>query len=179
LFPGGIAVDATMGNGRDTVFLARCVGVSGKVFALDIQQEALLRTQQRLCEERLADGRVQLIAANHAALRQYIPLALHGKIQAVMFNLGYLPGGDKKITTRPGTTCAALEEAVRLLAPGGIVTVVAYPGHAGGQEEADAVVAFARQLPAKEFHVLQYRLLNRKNAPPFLIALQKRPTGVS
>jgi hypothetical protein len=91
-----------------------------------------------------------------------------------MFNLGYLPGFDHQITTTSNSTIISLNAAIRLLRAGGIITIVAYTGHAGGQEEANAVAEWASQLPQAQFNVLSYRFINQKNDPPFLIAVEKK-----
>jgi predicted methyltransferase len=169
---GGIAVDATAGNGHDTQFLAECVGPAGKVYAFDIQQEALARTKQRLNERGIAN-RVALIHAGHHEMDQYLPEEIRGKLQAVMFNLGYLPHGDPTVITRPETTLPALETATVWLAPGGVLSVVLYTGHPGGAEEAEHVLQWAQSLPPKTFQVMHYRLLNRQQAPS-LVLVEKR-----
>jgi predicted methyltransferase len=172
---GGIAVDATAGNGHDTQFLAECVGPAGKVYAFDIQQEALKRTKQRLNERGIAN-RVALFHAGHHEMERYLPEDTRGKLQAVMFNLGYLPHGDPTIITRPETTLPALETSSIWLAPGGVLSVVLYTGHPGGQEEAERVLHWAQSLSSQTFQVMHYRLLNRKQAPS-LVLVEKRKSA--
>lgn len=135
---GQWAIDATVGNGRDTLFLAQCVGPGGKVWGFDIQEAALAKARL-LLQEHGVDKRVELIQANHAAMDNHLPRELKGRIRAVMFNLGYLPGGDKSIITKPAETIKALNSALSLVAPGGILSVVSYIGHAGGGEEYEAI----------------------------------------
>ena len=135
---GQLAVDATAGNGHDTLFLARQVGDTGRVFAFDIQEQALRATAARL-EQSGLDSRVKLIHGGHEQMAASLPPASHGRIQAVMFNLGYLPHSDKTTITRAEHSLPALEQARRLLAPGGIISVLAYRGHPGGLEESLAV----------------------------------------
>lgn len=147
---GSIAVDATAGNGHDTAFLAACVGPRGRVFGFDIQPAALATTRARLVAEGLAE-RVTLVHSGHEDLTRHIPARLHGKVRAVMFNLGYLPGGDKTRTTRPQTTLAALDGALCLLAPTGRLSVLAYTGHPGGRAETDGVLAWTRALDPVRF----------------------------
>jgi predicted methyltransferase len=166
-------VDATVGNGMDTVFLAKCVGESGKVYGFDIQQEALDNTRQRITEEGLIPLNINLINESHANMLGSIPASEQGKIAAVMFNLGYLPGCDHQIITRPESTIPALEAAVQLLRKGGIITIVLYPGHPGGQEEAEQVSVWAAKLLQREYQVIHYQFLNQRNHPPYLIAVQK------
>jgi len=149
---GAIAIDATVGNGHDTLFLAREVGVSGKVYGFDIQEQALDTAYKRLQEEGL-EGRVSLYHAGHEAMAVVLPESVAGRVKAVMFNLGYLPGGDKGRTTGINTTLAALEQARTLLAPGGAISVLAYTGHPGGREEAEAVKAWVAGLSADFYEV--------------------------
>ncbi|MDN4594027.1 class I SAM-dependent methyltransferase [Polycladomyces subterraneus] len=172
---GGIAIDATAGNGHDTQFLAECVGPAGKVYAFDIQQEALARTKQRLNEQGIAN-RVALIHAGHHEMDRHLPEEIRGKLQAVMFNLGYLPHGDPTIITRPETTLPALKTSAVWLAPGGVLSVVLYTGHPGGQEEAEHVLQWAQSLSSQTFQVMHYRLLNRKQAPS-LVLVEKRKSA--
>ncbi len=171
LSDGDTAIDATAGTGQDTAFLARLVGPDGRVYALDIQEDALFFTRQRLEKEQL-DGRVQLVQAGHQTLHQMLPPEKRGRVAAAMFNLGYLPGGRKTIVTRPETTLEALDHVLEWLRPGGIVTVVAYRGHPGGMEESRAVIDWASRLDFLNRHVLRYEFLNTKEPSPFLIAVQ-------
>ncbi len=176
LRPGAAAVDATAGNGVDTLFLARTAGPRGRVFAFDVQPEALARTRDRLNAARAGGERlagVELLCAGHERMAEYIPAELHGRIGAVMFNLGYLPGGDTSVITRPDTTLPALETALRLLAPGGVLTAVLYPGHPGGDEEARAVERWMAALPAAAAQTVLYRFPQRETSP-YLAALEKR-----
>lgn len=174
LRPGDIAVDATAGTGADTAFLCETVGAKGAVYAFDIQQEALDRVAERIGRRQEASGRLHLLLESHANMRQAIPDAEHGRIAAVMFNLGYLPGGDKRIITRPESTVAALDAALAILKPGGIATVVLYPGHDGGREEAEQVERWAGRLPEEQGQSISYRFANRSNNPPYVIAVEKR-----
>lgn len=170
---GETAIDATAGNGVDTLFLARTVGAAGEVHAFDIQPQALERTAARLAKEQ-PDAKVRLHLRSHAEMASAIPNEQHNRIAAVMFNLGYLPGEDHALVTRPNTTVLALDAACSLLRAGGIVTIVLYTGHPGGQEEADAVERWAEALPQREYQVLLYRFVNQRNHPPYLIAVEKR-----
>src|SRR5690606_17886923 len=119
--------------------------------------------------------RLVLFLARHERMAELLPAALHGQVAAVMFNLGYLPGedGDKGIVTKPGTTVAALDAALGLLRPGGVITVAVYPGHDGGREEADAVDAWFRQLPPSEGQAVVYRMPQKPHAP-YLLAAERR-----
>jgi predicted methyltransferase len=149
LQPGAVAVDATAGNGHDTRFLAECVGSTGRVFAFDIQAEALTRVAEVVRDR----GNVTLVNRDHAELLDVISENECGRVGAVMFNLGYLPGGDKRQITRPDSTVRALAAALAVLKPGGVLTVIAYSGHPGGVEEMAAVRAFLTSLPEEQFVV--------------------------
>lgn len=174
----GYAIDATAGTGVDTLMLAKAAGRRGQVFSFDIQQDALDRTQERLDKEDQAKlASVQLILDSHATMSQYIPEAQHGKIQVIMFNLGYLPTGDLSIITEPESTLTALNSAFGLLAIRGILTIVLYPGHAGGAEEAEAVQAWASTLPVAVAQSIIYRQLQRQDAP-YLIAIEKKGSSI-
>jgi threonine dehydrogenase-like Zn-dependent dehydrogenase len=172
--PGDVAIDGTVGNGVDTVHLAKLVGPRGVVYGFDIQEQALESARERL--NRMLPGHpgVRLFLRSHADLGRVVAAAHRGRIAAAMFNLGYLPGSDQSTITRPESTLPALEAAIGLLRPGGIVTVVVYPGHAGGESEAEAVERWAAKLPYGEYETLRYQFLNRPNRPPYLIAVEKR-----
>lgn len=150
LRPGDLAVDATAGNGHDTLFLAQSVGGAGRVFAFDIQARALAATTARL-EAAGLGSRVQLIHRSHEKLLESLPPETQGNIQAVMFNLGYLPGSDKATITRRDSSLAALRQAARTVSPQGIISVLAYRGHPGGQEESLAIQAAMEALAHTEW----------------------------
>lgn len=171
VYPGARALDATVGNGHDCVVLASLVGPSGKVYGFDIQAQAIERTQQRLADHQLED-RVDLFHLGHQDMTQVLDPAV--RLQAVIFNLGYLPTADKSIITQGPTTVQAIEASLTYLNEGGLVVVVVYAGHEGGEEEKDQVLAYVSQLDQTAFDVIQYRSLNQKNTPPFVIAIEKR-----
>lgn len=176
LVPGDVAVDATIGNGHDTVALARGVGTEGHVYGFDVQAAAIEATRSRLSAE-VPEATVDLVQAGHETMLSAVPDDLHGTVGAVMFNLGYLPGSDTDLTTSPDTTIPALDAALQLLRPGGIVTIVLYTGHEGGAEEAAAVDAWAAECPQDQFHSLSYRFVNQQNDPPRMVAIEKRAAG--
>lgn len=152
LADGVIAIDATVGNGYDTLFLAQGVSAQGRVYGLDIQPAALEAARQRLAAAGVL-SRVTLLHEGHERLATVIPERLHGQVQAIMFNLGYLPGGDKSLTTQAVTTVMALQAAITLLAPGGRISVVAYAGHPRGSEEAAALRRWMKTLNNHHYHV--------------------------
>ncbi|MDD2556249.1 MAG: class I SAM-dependent methyltransferase [Syntrophaceticus sp.] len=167
--PGDICVDATVGNGNDTLFLAECVGTSGKVYGFDIQQTALEKTKQKLAVADVLD-RVNLIQDNHANLSNYLA---NNSIKAVMFNLGYLPGGDTNLITEPESTIQALEASLNLLGYRGIITVASYRGHPGALEEYAKVNILLSKLNPTEYNVLRLESINHANLPPVLFVAQK------
>jgi predicted methyltransferase len=135
-----IAVDATAGNGHDTLFLAQSVGPTGIVYAIDIQPASITASRQRIVDAGV-DKSVVLIQASHDNWSAILPAEHYRKVDAVMMNLGYLPGGDQAIKTQAESTTKAIREAFAWLKPGGILTVLVYIGHPGGEEECAAVRA--------------------------------------
>ncbi|QHW33276.1 methyltransferase domain-containing protein [Paenibacillus rhizovicinus] len=226
--PGGVVIDATCGNGVDTQFLAELVGPRGRVYAFDIQVDALERTRARLAaladagasriggttvqagqaataaetnnsaavngsridgsagrdavsggnsarQAAAAPGPLRLVHASHAEMDKHLAAEDRGAVAAVMFNLGYLPGAntDQAVITEPASTLAALENALTLLRPGGLITAVLYPGHPGGFEEAEAVAGWASSLPQPTGQAMLYRMVQKAEAP-YLIAIEKK-----
>ena len=165
---GDIVVDATAGNGNDTLLLSQLVGDAGKVYAFDIQDIALENTRERL-KKGDTYHRVQLIKDGHQNMEKYVSYG----IKAVLFNLGYLPGGDHSISTRPKTTIAAIEAALRLLKVGGIIMMVIYYGGDSGFSEKDAVLDHIKSLDYKEYSVLMMDYINWINCPPIAVIIQK------
>lgn len=155
LQPGDITIDATCGNGHDTLFLAEQVDVTGKVYGFDIQQRALDSTTQKLIEQQQF-SQVELICTGHENIEQYIQPHHQHRIAAVMFNLGYLPGSDKSLITQTETTLAALTAACKQLISSGLITIIAYPGHQGGRQELEALQNWLIKLDNAAF---QYQTL--------------------
>lgn len=172
LKPGAIAIDATLGNGHDALFLAQTVGEAGRVYGFDIQPAAIAASAERLHQHGLRD-RATLIQASHAEMAGHVPAEEHGLIGAVMFNLGYLPGADKNLITQSASTLQALEAACRLLAPGGIVTILVYPGHAGGDLEAHAVEDWLQRLDSACYRVDLHLSVHPKPGAPKLFAVYR------
>ena len=168
---GDLAIDATAGNGYDTLFLAEQVGPSGKVIAIDIQDCAIRSTREKLESAGLID-RVKLVTDDHAAALRKLIVNDHGKIAAITFNLGYLPGSDKSIQTYAKSTEEALATSIQLLTIGGYLCVTAYRGHSGGTAEAKTVEAFMRKSQ-KEGHAVDCYEPESSNSPPVLWVLKK------
>lgn len=166
---GDIVVDATMGNGYDTKYLAEKVGENGFVYSFDIQEEAIKSTRKKLEKENL-DGRVELILDGHENMDKYI----EKEISCVVFNLGYLPRAKHMIITKPNTTIKAIEHSLKLLKPHGVVSIAIYTGHPGGLDEKNSVYDFVKNLDQSEFNVLECGFINQVNNPPQLVLIEKK-----
>jgi 16S rRNA C1402 N4-methylase RsmH len=172
IHPGAIAIDATVGNGHDTLFLVEQVSPSGKVFGFDIQQAAIESTQAKFLQTHNMEC-LMLIHASHADMSDKIPVNYHGNISVIMFNLGYLPGGDKNIITGTASTITALHSACQLLSSQGIITVMAYPGHSGGDMETAHVKNWCEQLDKEHFKIRVIYSSDNKESAPRLFVIQK------
>ncbi|QTU83490.1 class I SAM-dependent methyltransferase [Carnobacteriaceae bacterium zg-C25] len=173
--PGNTVIDATMGNGHDTLFLAQLVGQSGVVHAFDIQESAIIATQSKL-ESANAHLQCQLHHIGHECIDNI--LSPNEMIHAATFNLGYLPRADKNITTLPHTTLKALVSVLNRLVQHGIVTLVVYDGHDNGKVEKETLINFLTILNQQQFTVMTYAALNQQNNPPMLIMIQKRDANM-
>ncbi len=165
---GDTAADFTMGNGYDTLFLSKTVGEKGKVFAFDIQQSALDSTEKRL-KENNAPENYTLICDSHHNLKKYIDTP----IKAGMFNLGYLPGGDKSVTTKRETTLKAVEDAISILAPDGILLIAVYPGHEEGDIEGNLIGEMLEKLDRKKYCCVRFRIINSPTSSYFYLVESK------
>lgn len=159
LTPNSIAVDFTMGNGFDTVFLAQRAKL---VYAFDKQPEALKHTKQKLAGAHL--DQVQLILDGHERAAAYLP-----HFDAGIFNLGYLPGASHQVTTQPETTLKALRTALDLLNQNGRLVLVVYPGHETGMQESIVLNQFVAALSPHDYHVANLSMANKKRSPYLLI----------
>ncbi|KAA9177709.1 SAM-dependent methyltransferase [Enterococcus durans] len=171
LQPGDHVIDATMGNGYDTVFMAEKIGKTGHVYSFDIQKEALLSTKSKLTEQDLLD-RTSLFLQGHETLGTVVEEAQ--PIKAGIFNLGYLPKSDKSVITLPETTRTAMEEILKRLVSRGRMILVVYYGHDGGEKELDMVQDYCQSLPQEKYNVLKYQFINQKNNPPILYCVEKK-----
>jgi len=163
---GALVIDATAGNGHDTAFLADCVGPSGRVLAFDIQEEALASARTRVSEA----GWVEFYHQSHTEMH------LHATLESaalVMFNLGYLPGENHDLTTQTTSTLAALKTATTLLMPGGILSVICYPGHPAGATEAVEVEAWMTTLSEEGWRITKYGAIGTRRPAPFLLLAAK------
>ncbi|MGB5564064.1 MAG: class I SAM-dependent methyltransferase [Sedimenticolaceae bacterium] len=164
LEPGALAIDATVGNGHDTLFLAGRVAPGGRVIGFDIQPRAIEGTRARLASAGLGSA-ATLKLCGHEHMLEQVPDAWSGKVSAVMFNLGYLPGGDKTRITQAETTISALDQALALLSIGGLISLLLYRGHAGA--ETDAVLGWLDQLGPR------YRIRSQDSPGPLLYLIER------
>lgn len=166
---GDIVIDATMGNGYDTKYLAEKVGENGLVYSFDVQEEAIKNTKKRLEKANLAE-RVNLILDGHQNMDMYVDK----NVSCVMFNLGYLPRAKHQVITKPDTTLEAVKKSLKLLKPHGVVSIAIYTGHEGGMEECNYVFDYVSLLDQNEYNVLNCNFVNQVNNPPMLILIEKK-----
>lgn len=162
-----ISIDATMGNGHDTLFLAKH---SLKVYAFDIQDKALISTRNRLEQNNCLD-KVILIHDGHESMLQYI--SPDQQADAIVFNLGYLPHADPTIKTQEKNTITALKHAIKRLSAKGIISILAYPGHTGGNSEMLAIIHWLGQLDSLHFAISMIHSMHEQADSPRLFTLQK------
>ncbi len=163
---GDTVIDATMGRGRDTLLLSTLVGDGGKVFAFDIQSEALKSTKELLEENNVKNA--SLILDSHENIKNYVKSA-----KAVVFNLGFLPGGDHSIFSHAETSIKAISASLDILEDAGFIAVCSYYGGDTGFEERDALLSFLENLDQKKYTVMLQSFLNRKGCPPIFIIIEK------
>ena len=168
LSEGDTAVDFTMGNGYDTAFLSKTVGESGHVYSFDIQDQALASTEKNL-KELGCPNNYTLIKASHHRVLEYVK----GPIKAGMFNLGYLPGGDKSITTMRETTMPAIEAALSMLDRDAVLNIAVYPGHAEGDAEGKMITEYLSTLDRRKICCTQIKILNSPTSPYFIVVETK------
>lgn len=168
LRPGDIAIDLTAGNGWDTLFLANCVGSTGHVYAFDIQSDAIQATQ-RLLNQHAINSRVTLEIVSHSDWTMRVPVDHRMKIRAAMINLGYLPSGDKSITTQASSTILAIQSLLEWLQPSGVLSILAYTGHPGGQAEADGVRELLFELDTRTYEITQEPAKPAPQAPVWFL----------
>lgn len=166
--PGDTVIDATMGNGHDTLMLCEAVGPEGKVYAFDIQEAAVKETWKLLLAHGMAD-RARLIRSGHEHMQEYAK----EPVQAVVFNLGWLPGGDHSVTTHWETTSCAVQAALELLKTGGVLVICVYPGHAEGDRERKELSGLLSRLSNREYNVLRQQFLNAGIGVPECFVVQK------
>ena len=171
LFEGARAIDATMGNGHDTRWLCELVGSGGHVYAFDVQADVVDRTRERLKAAGVED-RASLFCQGHQRMAEFVGET----VDAIVFNLGWLPGAEHGVTTRTDTTLQAVDASLSLLKEEGIMTVCVYPGHEEGMRELEALLEWASHLDAKRYDALIKTYLNQPNDPPRMLAIRKKKT---
>ncbi|WP_317367014.1 class I SAM-dependent methyltransferase [uncultured Tyzzerella sp.] len=166
---GDIVIDATMGQGNDTLFLRQLVGENGFVYAFDIQKEAIEATKYRLIENNVYNS-VSLILDGHQNIDKYIG---NDVISCVVFNFGYLPKGNHNIATKPDTSIIAIKKCLQLLKIKGVISLCVYQGGDTGFEEKDAILDFVKNLDYNKYTVIVSDFFNRPNYPPIHIKIIK------
>lgn len=167
--PGDLCIDATMGNGNDTAYLSRLAGENGRVLAFDIQELALVHTKERL-EREGCPKNYELLLASHEEMERY---AEENTVSAVIFNLGYLPGGDHAKATRAESSLRAIESSLKLLKKQGLMSICIYSGGDSGFEEREVVLSYLKSLDPKKYLVICSEYYNRPNHPPIPVLVIK------
>lgn len=166
---GDICIDATAGNGNDTQVLCELVGETGKVFAFDIQEQAVENTKLRLVKAGLSE-RAEVVLESHVKMGKF---AEEGTVSCITFNFGYLPGGDHNLATKKDTSIEAIYEGLRILKKGGMMSLCIYSGGDSGFEEKDAILNELKKLDGKKYLVIASEYYNRPNNPPIPVLIIK------
>ncbi len=173
LYPGAYVIDATCGNGHDTLFLSQnaLTEHKGKIIALDIQEKAIENTSHLLKEtlQKNILHKVKLLKSCHSQIDHHCPKGA----DLIVYNLGYLPGADKTITTQSKTTLLSLKKSLLLLNHQGILSITCYPGHPEGQVEALNILNWAKSL-GSEYDCCQQTWINRSDRSPFILLIGKK-----
>lgn len=164
---GDTVVDATLGNGNDALYLAKLVGTEGKVFGFDIQKKAVAKSCERMATEGISN--YIFFNKSHEEIDTYVQEA-----RAVSFNLGYLPGSSRGITTKSKSTLLGVKKALKIIKKPGMISIMFYTGHKGGAEERDTVLSFVEGLSKKDYDVLKIKHINGKETAPFLLIIYKK-----
>ncbi|WP_312643472.1 class I SAM-dependent methyltransferase [Hydrogenoanaerobacterium sp.] len=160
--PGDFCIDATAGRGGDTAFLCGLVGDTGKVLAFDIQEDAVQSTRA-LIHEKGCEHIAQVLHESHSNMAAH---AQAETVDCIVFNFGWLPGGNHKIFTQAETSIAAIEQGLQLLRHGGVMSLCIYYGGESGFEERDALLEYLKDIDSKTYTVLLTQFYNRPNNPP-------------
>lgn len=166
---GDFCIDATAGNGNDTLFLCQLVGETGKVLAFDIQKEAVEHTKQRLSDAGIEE-RAQVLLDSHTNMYQYVK---RESVDCIVFNFGYLPGGNHQLATKADTSVEAIRQGLELLKVGGMMSLCIYSGGDSGFQERDAILSFLKSLDTKRYLVILSAYYNRPNNPPIPVMILK------
>lgn len=160
-----IAVDMTAGNGHDSKFILDKINPE-KLLAFDIQKKAQENTEKLIGKRE----NFQFILDSHENIDKYIK----EKADLIIYNLGYLPKGDKSITTKWQSTIRSLEKSIDLISDKGKIIITVYPGHKEGAEEARWLEKYLKNLDYKKFNVLKINYINKINKPPYTYIIGKR-----
>lgn len=164
-----IVIDATVGNGHDTLFLRSCLKDDGFLYGFDIQAIAIEKTKERLIKNNCYSG-VNLIHDSHENFSKYI----EEPVDLILYNLGYLPKGDKSITTESDQTLKSVKEGMSLLKSGGVILLTVYPGHIPGAIELEVLSDYLKTINQKEYAVMKVDFFNYKNKPPVVFVIERR-----
>lgn len=168
IFEKNIVVDATLGNGFDSVKLLKKIGPQGKLYAFDVQEEAIENALVNFKEEGLLQYNYQIYNKSHDKID-----LINEEVDFIIYNLGYLPGGDKSITTKKETTIRSISKGLEILKPNGLMVIVSYHGHIAGKEEKLALEDFLTSLDQKRYNCLKSGFINQRNNPPILYLIEK------
>lgn len=163
------AIDCTIGNGNDTLKLKKAVGVNGTIYGFDIQDIAIKNTKKLLLENNLFDN-INLVQDGHENIDKYIEEEM---ADFIIYNLGYLPGGNKSIKTKSNSTKESLIKSLKILKSNGLLLITVYTGHQGGMEEKIVIEDLISSLEQKYYNVLKYDFINQSNYPPILYVIEK------
>lgn len=171
IMPESTVIDATLGNGQDTLKIAQRLGPKGRLYSFDIQKEAIERSQQLLEEADIKLPQIELIHDSHIHFDRYLAPEEH--VDFIIYNLGYLPRGDKSITTVADSTLQSVKIGLSLLKPYGMMVIAVYHGHEAGKEERDQLAQYLSTLDQRQYHVFCQQFINQKNNPPFLYLIER------
>lgn len=166
----GLYIDATVGNGYDTEFLCQMAGKNGQVIGFDIQQSAIKNTRERL-EKAGLQNRCKLVLAGHENLEQY---AEDNSVDGIVFNFGYLPGGDHALMTRGETSIEAIQKGLNALKSGGIMSLCIYSGQDSGFDEKNEILEYLKEVDQKQYVIIKSEFYNRPNNPPIPVFILKQ-----
>ena len=168
--PNDLIIDATMGNGHDTLFMSQLISKKGHLYSFDVQSSAIKNTQKILIASKVDENKISLIKDSHENINHHVT----NPIKAALFNLGYLPGSDKSIITQPSSTLRAIKECMDLSIKHTRIIIVSYYGHPGGKKELEEVEKFIKKIDQHKFNCLKYEFINQQNEPPILFCIEKR-----
>jgi len=162
-------IDCTLGNGIDSLKLKQKIGVNGLLFGFDIQEEALNKSY-KLLEEHNFNNNITLIHDSHENIDKYVEYEI---ADLIIYNLGYLPGGNKSIKTNSSSTSISLKKSLKIIKNHGLVLITVYIGHEGGIQEKEAIENILKHLDQKTYNVLKHEFINQINNPPIFYAIER------